>query len=177
MFPQKACYQILFFFLFCFLFLLSFCLPFQNSMSVFAFCPSTLVWNILGGSLCFSFSCLFLSYCLLVSLNQTFLTSPFWNPSCFHFCFFVCCFCFCFDGVCFCLYVSMLVLFLVFCCFIFVLLLSCFLFCFQSMRNIVFLAILVFLLSWCWSKGSLFFLFVLCLCSCFLLLLCCLFAV
>ena len=52
----------------------------------FAFCPST----PFGKHYYFGFSCfLFLAFsfsqCLLVSLKQTFLTSPFWNPSCFHF--------------------------------------------------------------------------------------------
>ena len=32
-----------------------------------------------------SFSCLFLSECLLVSFKKSFLKSHFWNPSCFHF--------------------------------------------------------------------------------------------
>ena len=65
----------------------------------FAFCPSTnpfLEKMFFCSSVFFfvAFSCL----CLLVSLKQTFLTSPFCNPSCFHlwlFLFFFCCFVLC----------------------------------------------------------------------------------
>ena len=94
-------------------FLVSFCLPFQNSMFSFAFCPLTFFRkHYYLGLFYFYFSCLCLSYCLLVSLQQTFLTSPFKTQVAFIFaCFFFCCFCF--HGVCFCLFVSILVLFLV----------------------------------------------------------------
>ena len=89
----------------------SFCLPFQKSIFFFAFCPSTpfwktFLWGVGGGVLLsFFFCCLFLCQCLLVSLKQTFLTSPFSKPTCFshwlflffslfYFCFRVLCFCF-----------------------------------------------------------------------------------
>ena len=85
---------------------------------------------------------------MLVSFKQTFLTSHFWNPSCFHFwlsMYFFCCFCFCF-------HVSMFLSFsfvvdFVFGMFYFVLVsfLFCFLFAFTNYERHCFPAILVFL--------------------------------
>ena len=91
-----------------------------------------------------SFSCLFLSQCLLVSFKQTFLTSHFWNPSCFHlwlFLFLFYCFLACFIFLPFCFDVG-------FVFGMFILFLSCFCFvsclAFTDYENIVFLATLVF---------------------------------
>ena len=126
LFPQKACLKLSMFFLFCFFCL---CLPFQKSIFFFAFLS---INPFLEKTLCgVSFVFLLLAFsfpnvCLLC-LKQTFLTSPFLNPSCFHywqFIFFFCCSCFCFHGVCFSLSVSMLA-----CFWYFVVFHLCFCFC------------------------------------------------
>ena len=106
LFPQKACFKMFLFFLFCVLSLFSLCLPFQNSIFFFAFCPSIF---FLEKILCGGFFCLsFLSFPFLLFASffeRSFLASPFWSPSCFCFGhFFFCCFCFCLHGVCFCLF-------------------------------------------------------------------------
>ena len=104
--------------------------------------------------LCGGFFCHFIlsfPFLMFASFFETnFLTSPFWNPSCFCFWHFFCCFCFCFHGVCFCLSVLMLALF----CYVFILFWFCFCFvsCFFLLsdyeKNTVFPAILVFLSCW-----------------------------
>ena len=78
--------------------------------SLFSLChPFQILWflsinPILETFLGFFFCHYFLPFPLLMLacfLRRTFLASPFWNPSCFHFwlLFFFCCFCFCFHGV------------------------------------------------------------------------------
>ena len=58
----------------------------SNSIPCLCFLSINLFLKVFfGGVLLSVFCCLFLSSCLLVSLKQTFLTSPFWNPSCFRF--------------------------------------------------------------------------------------------
>ena len=117
--------------------LFAFCLPFQNSIFFFGFCPSThfLKTFFLGGGGFFrlSFFCLFLCECVLVSLIQTFLTSPFSNPTCFNVWFFfsvVCAFfhvlCFCFSVLCWLCFRYVLILFL-----------FCFLFCFRLWKALL----------------------------------------
>ena len=111
--------------------------------------------SFLGLLLSFFFCCLFLCLCLLVSLKQTFLTSPFWNPSysfwnpsCFHFRRF-------YSSIVFVLFYFHLFLPLCFMvafvwyvflsCFVFVVLLVLLLVLLSDYEhNVVFLAILVF---------------------------------
>ena len=128
LFPQKACLKLFLFFLFCFF---AFVFPFENPfflcfLSINPFLGKTLC----GGFFCFSFACLsFPNVCLFI-WKQTFLTSPFWNPSCFHFWQFIfssVALLFVFMVYVFSLSVSMLALFSVF--FVFVL---CFGFCLVS---------------------------------------------
>ena len=129
---------LLFFILFFFLvFLLSSLSKFHIVLCFLSSTPFLILFVWGRGHLSFFF-CLFLCYCLLVSLKQTFLTSPFWNQSCFHFRLFLlffCCVCFCFHGACFCLSVFMLALFLVCLSFVIILSLFGFLLCFQTMRK------------------------------------------
>ena len=60
LFPQKACLKVFFSSYFVFY---CFCLPFQKSIFIFSFCPSTpfLTKDSLWGFFSFSFACLFLS--------------------------------------------------------------------------------------------------------------------
>ena len=141
LFPQKACLWNPSFFLFCFIFI-SFCLAFQIPFFL-TFCPSTLFWKTLP-PLPFVFLFLPFSFhnvCLFL-LKQTFLTSPFWNPSCFHFwllifLLFLFLFSWC-TFLPFCFYVGFVLGMFLF-SFVF------FLFCFQSTKkSTVFPAILVF---------------------------------
>ena len=128
--PKRPVFKILLFFLFCFLFWFSFCLPFQNSIFFFAFCPSTPFWKTLIFWVSLSFFFLPFPFLMFACFFQTnFPNIPFLKPkllSFWLFIYFFCCFCFCFHVSCFCLSVLMLALFLV--CFI--LFLSCF--CFVS---------------------------------------------
>ena len=112
--PQRPVFNFYLFFLLCFL--VSFCPPFQNSIFS-CFLSIDPFWKYAFLFLQFVFiCCLCYCSCLFVSFKQTFLTSPLWNPNCFHL--FFCCFCFCFHVLCFRFSVFMLVLFLV--CFYFV---------------------------------------------------------
>ena len=72
LFPQKACLEVPLFFL---VFFFCFCLPFQKSIFLFAFCPSTPSYRRLFVGFLFFFFC---------------LPFPFLRFACFRFCF--CCF-------------------------------------------------------------------------------------
>ena len=141
--PVFNCFFSSYFVFFAFVF------PFKNPFFLCFLSINPFLEKILCG-VSFVFLLLAFSFpnvCLFIW--NKFLTSPFWNPSCFHFwqfLFFFCCSCFVsVHGVCFSLSVSMLALFLVFFCFCSVFLfLSCFLFCFQSMKKKLF-----FLQFWC----------------------------
>ena len=109
------------------------------------------------------FDCLF---------ETNFLTSPFWNPSCFNFWLFlffssvVLVFVFMVYGLAF-LFLCWLCFW---CSFVFVLyfcfcLVSCF--AFSLWQKAVFLAILVLFFQLCWLKGSLFFMFYVFVLVCF----------
>ena len=122
LFPQKAYLEVFLFFPFCFF---GFCLPFQNSIFLFAFCPSTpFTEDSLWGFFSFSFACLFLRFACLFDTN--FPNIPFLKSNLLSFLavyfFFFCCSCFCFHCVCFSLSVFcfcfMLAFFLVFFCFV-----------------------------------------------------------
>ena len=149
-FPQKACLKLFFsshFVFFCF------CLPFQRSIFLY-FCPSTPFLNkkIILGFLLFCFLCerfSFSNVCLFV-WNKIFLTSPFWNPNCFHFWHFfvIVLFSWCMLS----LSVSMLVLFGVFSVFVLCFCFVLFLVLLSVYEKVVFPAILVFFLS-CVCQG------------------------
>ena len=152
LFPQKACLKGFLFFLFCFF---CFCLPFQKSIFVFSFCPSTPFNKTLFVGFLLFFFCLsfpFLSFACLFDTN--FPNIPFLKSNLLSFLavyFFFCCCCFCFHCVCFSLSVFLLLCWLCFWCFCFVLfcvfvLLSCF--AFSLWKKAVFPAILVFFLSY-----------------------------
>ena len=138
-----------------------FCLPFQKSIFIFSFCPSTpFNKTLFVGFLLFFFclSFLFLSFACLFDTN--FPNIPFFEIQfafvfgCFFFFFFCCC-CFCFHCVCFSLSVFLLLCWLCFWCFCFVLfcvfvLLSCFAF---SLWKRLFSLQFWCLFELCWLKG------------------------
>ena len=86
--PERPVFKILLFFLFCVFPCFPFVFPPKLSSFFFAFYPSTPFWeDYFGGGFFFLFFAAFPLLFLLVSLKQTFLTSPFWNLSSFHFSF------------------------------------------------------------------------------------------
>ena len=133
LFPQKTCFRMFIFFLFCLLSLFSFCLPFKTSIFSLLFVHQPLFGkdSLWGGFFCLSF--LSFPFLMVASFFETnFVAFPFWNPSCFCFWHvFFCCFGFCFHGVCFCLSALMLALFLLCGYYVFILSWFCF-FCFVS---------------------------------------------
>ena len=120
--PKRLVFNILLFFLFCFFgfFFFPFVFPFKIPSCFFGFYPWAPFWKTLS----FLFFCVcflpFLTSCLVVSLKQTFLTSPFSKPTCFNFWQSLLCFMF----LPFCFYVGF-----VLACFDFVVVLFCFVSC------------------------------------------------
>ena len=93
--PQRPVFKSLLFFLFCFLFWFSFCLPFQNSIFFFAFCPSTPFGTILIFGVSLSFFFLPFPFLMFAWFFQTnFPNIPFLKPKLLSFLvvYFFCCF-------------------------------------------------------------------------------------
>ena len=140
LFPQKACFKMFIFFLFCFLSLFSFCLPFQNSIFSLLFVHQPLFGkdSLWGFLLSFFFVFSFLNVCFF--LWNKLPSIPFLKPKLLLFlaCFSSVVFVFVFMvyvsaflfwcWLCFC--------YVLFC--IFILFLFCFLFCFQTMKQTLF---------------------------------------
>ena len=130
--PRRNVFKISLLFLFSFCSVFSFCPPFQNSISSLWL----LSFNPFLENICFwgfLLSLFFVAFPLIMFacfFETNFLTSGFWNSSCFHFWLFLPLL-FLFWFSCFCHYVFMLALFLV--CFssVLVLFLFCFLLCFR----------------------------------------------